>query len=85
MATPHPGLYKKGRYWQYIISAHGQRAHAMRARTALKRFRASEGAHPGRVGELPSRLSWVWNAETFASRSTRGSPERRQVRALPES
>jgi integrase len=35
MATPHPGLYKKGRYWQYIIQAHGQRAHGSTRATDL--------------------------------------------------
>lgn len=35
MATPHPGLYKKGRYWHYIISANGQRAHGSTRATDL--------------------------------------------------
>jgi hypothetical protein len=35
MATPHPGLYKRGRYWHYIIQAHGQRAHGSTRATDL--------------------------------------------------
>jgi integrase len=35
MATPHPGLYRKGRYWYYIISANGQRAHGSTRATDL--------------------------------------------------
>lgn len=35
MATPHPGLYKRGRYWHYIISANGQRAHGSTRATDL--------------------------------------------------
>lgn len=35
MATPHPGLYRKGRYWYYLISANGQRAHGSTRATDL--------------------------------------------------
>lgn len=35
MATPHPGLYRKGRYWYYLISVNGQRAHGSTHATDL--------------------------------------------------
>lgn len=35
MSTPHPGLYRKGRYWYYFVTAHGQRAHGSTRATDL--------------------------------------------------
>lgn len=81
MATPHPGLHKRGRYWHYELSANGQRSHGSTRATDLTTARRileekrrelldSQLRRPTRVLTVSALVSeWLRVNRTIFSRS----------------